>query len=520
MTESDNKTLLSSEDELFTFAGQEEIPAKPLHRGWKILVVDDEVGIHQVTRLLLGDFEYEGMGLELISAYSESEAKIQLEKHPDIAVVLLDVVMGNDESGLNLVKYIREQLKNRIIRIVLRTGQPGQAPEKTVIVNYDINDYKLKTELTADKIYVTMVSALRSYKDMHTLENHKKTLERMIDATTSLFLNRKIPDFIQSVGQQYKNVLTDEYMLDETVISGISFNIIEGEFLAFTCTGDFVGCEGKLASDILDHTCLELMQEAYVGKTKRYNQKYFVAYLHDEKGPGTMFFIQLNRVFNDWDRNLIEIFSATVQAAYMNLTLSQDVESTQRELIYALGELAEARSKETGNHVKRVAEYCRLFAEILGLSSQEIDLLAIASPVHDIGKLTIPDKILNKPGPLTTDEFETIKLHTSAGHDILSNSNKVILRTAAMIASQHHEKWDGSGYPLGLKEEEIHLFSRIVAMADVFDALGTDRVYKKAWPIEQVISYIVEQRGKHFDPVLVDVFLHYIDRFIEIKNTL
>lgn len=519
MFDDDERTIRANVDEILSFNEGEETLSEPIVKGWKVLIVDDDEGIHRVTHLLLGQFEYEGLGLDLISAYSEAEAKIQLNNNPDVAVVLLDVVMGNDESGLNLVRYIREVLKNRLIRIVLRTGQPGQAPEKKVIVNYDINDYKLKTELTADKIYVTMVSALRSYKDMWTLEKHKKTLERMIDATTTLFLNRKIPDFIQDVGEQFKNILSDHEILDETKISGISFNIIEGEFLAFSCSGEYAGCEGKLASVLLDVESLDLLQHAYLERTKKYTANRFVAYLNDEKGPGTMFFIRLNREFNDWDRNLIEIFSATIQAAYMNLTLSRDVDSTQRELIYALGELAEARSKETGNHVKRVSEYSKLLGELLELTSQEIELLAIASPVHDIGKLTVPDAILNKPGPLNAEEFEIIKLHASAGHDILSSSNKIILRTAAIIASQHHEKWDGSGYPQGLREEEIHLYGRIVALADVFDALGSDRVYKKAWPIEQIISYMLEQRGHQFDPLLVDIFIKHIDRFIEIKNT-
>jgi len=203
----------------------------------------------------------------------------------------------------------------------------------------------------------------------------------------------------------------------------------------------------------------------------------------------------------------------------MNLNLSQDVESTQRELIYALGELAEARSQETGNHVKRVTEYSKLLAQLIGLSTQDIELLTIATPVHDIGKLTIPDAILNKPGPLDVDEFEIIKSHASAGYDILSNSNKIILKTAALIANQHHEKWNGQGYPQGLKEEEIHLFGRIVALSDVFDALGSDRIYKKAWPIEKITSYIVEQRGEQFDPLIVDIFLQHIDKFLEIKNT-
>jgi len=278
-----------NKDDLFLFAEHVE----PVHREsikkWKVLVVDDDEGIHQVTRLLLSEFEYEESGLELLSAYSEQEAKNVLNSHCDIAVILLDVVMGNDESGLNLVRYIREVLKNRLVRIVLRTGQPGQAPEKKVIVNYDINDYKLKTELTADKIYVTMVSALRSYKDMWTLENHKKTLERMIDATTNLFLNRKVTDFVQDVNKQFRAVLTDENDIDDKEISGLSLNIVEDEFWVFTGCGCFSGRVGQLASDFLGKEALDLIQAAYIGKTKKYTHDRFAAFLNDDKGPGTLF---------------------------------------------------------------------------------------------------------------------------------------------------------------------------------------------------------------------------------------
>ncbi|MBN2221349.1 MAG: HD domain-containing protein, partial [Vallitaleaceae bacterium] len=245
----------------------------------------------------------------------------------------------------------------------------------------------------------------------------------------------------------------------------------------------------------------------------------FVGYLHSEQGPGTLFYIQLSRTLNDWDRNMVEIFCATVKSAYINLVLSHDVESTQRELIYALGEVAEARSQETGYHVKRVSEYARLFGELLHLDASEIDLLALASPVHDIGKLTIPDAILNKPSSLTSEEFDIIKTHTTAGNEILKGSNRLILRTAALIAMQHHEKWDGSGYPIGLKGEEIHLYGRIVALCDVFDALSSNRVYKDAWPMEKIINYIGEQKGKQFDPNLVDLFLDHTQRFITIHDT-
>ncbi|MBN2221378.1 MAG: DUF3369 domain-containing protein, partial [Vallitaleaceae bacterium] len=321
-------------EELFIFAEEKKpsfIYEKTKKKPWKILIVDDEESIHQVTHLLLDHFEYQDAALEMYSAYSSEEAKELLKSHPDIAVILLDVVMGTEDAGLLLVHFIRNELKNHLVRIVLRTGQPGQAPERTVIVDYDINDYKLKTELTADKIYVTMVAALRSYHDLLSLENHKKTLERTIDATARLFSSRKISDLIQSINLEFNSVLVDEACQDTTNISAMTINIIDNEYIVSSTLGEFKGREGHLIKDFLDPFPIELIKIAHQKEHRQFATNSFVGYLHSEQGPGTLFYIQLSRTLTDWDRNMVEIFCATVKSAYINLVLSHDVESTQRE---------------------------------------------------------------------------------------------------------------------------------------------------------------------------------------------
>ena len=179
-----------------------------------------------------------------------------------------------------------------------------------------------------------------------------------------------------------------------------------------------------------------------------------------------------------------------------------------------------ACSEETGNHVKRVAEYSRIFATAYGLEPKEAELLKLASPMHDIGKIGIPDAILLKPGRLNEEEFCVMKSHTSIGHDMFNHSHRPILRAAAIIAHQHHEKWDGSGYPQGLKGEDIHIFGRITAIADVFDALGSERVYKKAWELDRIINLFKEERGKHFDPKLVDLFIENLPKLLQVRDDL
>ena len=199
-------------------------------------------------------------------------------------------------------------------------------------------------------------------------------------------------------------------------------------------------------------------------------------------------------------------------------SLNDEITNTQKEIIYTMGEIAETRSKETGHHVKRVAEYSKLLALKLGLPKEEAELLKLASPMHDIGKVGIPDAILNKPGKLTFEEFEVMKTHAQIGYEMLKHSNKPILQTASIVARDHHEKWNGKGYPRGLKGDDIHIYGRITAVADVFDALGSDRAYKKAWEDERIFNLFKEERGEHFDPKIIDIFFENLDEIFEIRN--
>jgi len=200
------------------------------------------------------------------------------------------------------------------------------------------------------------------------------------------------------------------------------------------------------------------------------------------------------------------------------MQLSIEIEDTQKEVLIRMGELAETRSKETGNHVRRVAEYSKILAQEIGLNESMVEILYMVAPMHDIGKVAIPDAILNKPGKLTPDEFEVMKRHATIGYDMMRASSRELLHAASIVAHQHHEKWDGSGYPAGLKGEEIHIFGRITALADVFDALGSERVYKPAWEIERILSFFEQQSGRHFDPKLVQIFLEKKESFLEIRD--
>ena len=223
----------------------------------------------------------------------------------------------------------------------------------------------------------------------------------------------------------------------------------------------------------------------------------------NEQGEAAVFSVQ------DLERlSLTAVYSAkTVESAMLNMEL----EATQREIIHILGEVSEYRSQETGDHIQRVAEISYMLAQFLGLPENEVERILLAAPMHDLGKVGIPDAILNKPGRFTDDEYAIMKTHSEIGYNMLHNSKRKLLRFAADIARSHHERWDGRGYPKGLAAEEIPLAGRICAVADVLDALSSPRCYKQPWPEEKVKEEFVKQRGAQFQPELVDVLMEHWD---------
>jgi putative two-component system response regulator len=212
-------------------------------------------------------------------------------------------------------------------------------------------------------------------------------------------------------------------------------------------------------------------------------------------------------------RNIIEVRLLYKQIKNQNASLEQqvndrikEIRDTRLEAIQRLAIAAELRDAGTGKHIYRMSRYCQLLARAIGFSKEQGELLLTTSPLHDIGKIAIPDSILLKPSSLEPHEFEIIKTHTTLGAKMLSGSDSVFLRMAEMIALTHHEKWDGTGYPQALKDEGIPLVGRICAVADVFDALSSARPYKKAWTFDDTMDEITLLKGKHFDPKLVDAF--------------
>ncbi len=224
--------------------------------------------------------------------------------------------------------------------------------------------------------------------------------------------------------------------------------------------------------------------------------------------------------YNDIIKDINEVLQKEVMRKTKKLREAlQLAKEAEYEMVLKFGIISEFRDEETGAHIRRISSYARLFGQLLDLPEEEQNLLSYASPLHDVGKIGIPDNILKKPGPLTPEEFEVIKLHTTIGAKILSSDPRFITLSAGkVIAEQHHEKWDGSGYHRGLKGEDIHLYARIIAICDVFDAMTSDRVYRPAFTVEQSIDIMKKGRGNHFDPNLFDIFINNLSQFLDIRE--
>jgi len=456
--------------------------------GWKVLLVDDEPEVHEVTRLVLGNFRFEDRPLQILSAMSAAEAKEHLSENDDIAVIFLDVVMESDQAGLALVDYIRTVLGNRNIRIVLRTGQPGQAPEHEVITKYDINDYKEKTELTAQKLATTLFASLRSYRDIMTIEANKRGLERVIAASAHIFSHEKTAEFASAVLSQLATLIGLDRgalycKIDES-------DRPQGEHILITAaTGDYSRYVAKPADETLPSHVLATLHAAQAQKRHQFRPDHYVLYFTDSQKTESLLYVGEAWNLSELDYKLVEVFCTNVSIGFENLHLNQELFDSQLEMIFLLAGAAESLARE------------------YGLDERTCDALRYASPLHDIGKIGIPDAILNKPGPHTDEEGTIMKRHAEIGYQMLNQSKRDILKLAAEIAQSHHENWDGSGYPRGLSGEAIPISGRITMLADVFDALGSQRCYKEAWQSQEIRDFIVAQKGRKFDPQLVQILL-------------
>lgn len=510
------------EDDVIVYAGEDgESPSSlPLatqyRKPWKILVVDDEEDIHKITQITLKGYTFKDREAELLSAYSKKEAQQILENENDIALILLDVVMEEEDSGLLLVEFIRKILNNKLVRIVLRTGQPGKAPENEVITRYDINDYKTKPEFTAQKLFTTVTACLRAYDNLKSIQQNAEGLEAIVHSSNLVFKNQSFQELTSSILERLQTIFFTD--CTDQVNSAYLIGLPNSSILMMSGTGEYQNMAGRQINEVMPPPVVDaVIKYSKKGGEQFFGNEYLGVFRSKEGFSSVLYFDQCSHL-SPVQKKLVRVFSNNIAIGIDNVSLSREIINTQKEVILTLGEIVETRSLETAHHVTRVAEICFNLALMSGMDEKDCDLIRLASPMHDVGKIGVPEAILNKPGKLTSEEFEIVKTHAQIGYEILKKSNRSIMQAAAIIALQHHEKWDGSGYPKGLAGEDIHIFGRIAAIADVFDALSHERCYKEKWSLDRIVNFFETETGNHFDPVLVEIFLSHLDIFEEINN--
>jgi response regulator RpfG family c-di-GMP phosphodiesterase len=505
--------LIFADEESPSADSATKTPKKP----WCILLVDDDAEVHAVTRLALKGFEFQGSELELLSAHSGQAGREVFQLRDDIALAIVDVVMETDHAGLDLVHYVRNTLENHRTRLVMRTGQPGQAPEDRVIREFDIDDYKEKTDLTIQKLRTLLYSKLRAYRDLCIIEYQRDGLARVLGATAMVQTAESLTVFATAVLDQ----LTSLLHLDRSALYCIvlpNADSGENETKTIAATGDFVQYSTNQTCADLPDIVSQRFKEVFAKKSAQHFDDAYVLYTNAKNGGGNLLYLKHATELSKMDRQLLEIYTQSVAITFDNINLQEHLRETQKELVYTLADAVEARTQKTGAHVKRVSLSCELLARLYGLPEAQTLLIKNASPLHDIGKVAIPDSILHKPGKLNAEEWALMQQHAQFGLDILKRSNRALMKLAAEIALSHHERWDGTGYPNGLSGMAIPVSGRITALADVFDSLGSRLSYKEPWSQDLVEKTIREASGKQFEPALVDLLLANLDTFSALRE--
>lgn len=497
----------------------------------RILVVDDEVVIRELLTDILSD---EGYRVDI--AENGTAALERLEADNGYVLLFTDIMMPGMD-GIELIQRARA-LAPTLVPIVMT----GYATIETAraAVTAGAYDYVLKP-FNLSEIKMAVSNAL----DRHRLSEENARLHEITDLfniserIAKIRDEDRLLDFLIEIAA--KRVDAERASLMLVGPDGSTLEIARGLGLPEEFIGRRVPIDSTISGWVAENQLPLFVSDIskmpdVVRMGFRLNDPSFISVplerksvsiddpgISDRKHSEVIAVLNVSakgsgRAFAQSDLKALNILANHAAAALENVRLIRDIEDAQREVIYTLGEIVETRSRETGNHVNRVAEYCRLLALRCGLSKTQSDILRLAAPLHDVGKVGIPDAILNKPGKLTPEEFSVIKTHCQIGYDMLRKTKGSVLQAGALIAYQHHEHFDGNGYPQGLRGKEIHIFGRIAGIADVFDALGVERVYKRAWALDAILDYFRENRGKQFDPELVDIFLNSLNEILAIRD--
>jgi response regulator RpfG family c-di-GMP phosphodiesterase len=535
---------LMNTDDWLVFDDEQEEAERPLEQGsyWTILIVDDDPEIHTVTQLVLSNFHWKGLPLKFYHAYSAKEALEVLGEHDDIAVALVDVVMESDDAGLQLISAIRDQLGNHKIRLILRTGQPGSINESELIREYEINDYKNKTELTGAKLDTLLCTSLRTYNDLDRLEQQQTQLKSLVTHSPNLLAGLSKQDFCASTLETL-TTLVDLGSQGSSPCAGISFIQKKEGIEVLSYTQKFAHLSGYRKIEELPQGLVQLLhhcrqssrQNSGFQETPTIDNTSKISHQQHNRvitsGPCNLieltedafnqyyFYLENLTPLNQEAVRLLDAFALSMSEFFHEKTLHHEINEGLQELLFLACEAIEQRGQRSSHHTWRVALMSAELASQLGMNKDEVEMIKIAASVHDLGKIAVPKSILEKPNQLDGNEWQTIHKHAEIGSTLLGEHSKQLLRYATTIALQHHERWDGSGYPNQLKGEAISLLGRITAVADAFDAMVNPSPYREPKSLEQALDEMRLQSGRQFDPKVLRAFEASIDTMLSIQLT-
>jgi response regulator RpfG family c-di-GMP phosphodiesterase len=498
----------------FAFADESETVASSEKVAWKILIADDEPDVHVATKLVLRDFCFQDRGIEFLDAYNGNEACEILRQNPDTAVVFLDVVMETEDAGLRAVKRIREELGNQMVRIILRTGQPGHAPEEHVVLNYHINDYKSKSEMTAKKLFTSIVSALRSFQDLQTIESSRRGLVKVLDAASNMdFRSRNL--FVSGLLMQLGSLLD----IGENDLILIRRGEVDGNDIIMAACGSFDPFIGEPVKDVLDAESIERITQAFSTRTTHVDQKRSIYLVPLPNAIEVAVYVGGARRISETELALIDIFCMKIVLAYDNFEFVEQSRQDQNAEIALLARLTAhadylpvSYAVNRGRLSRDIAVRMKEKGSGRTMEGRLPEMLERAAMLADIGNYGISSSILDRPAGLSPDEMTLVRSHPELGASMLQEvlaevTGGRVVSLSREVALSHHERFDGSGYPQGLAGANIPLAGRIVAVADCFMALSSVRPWRTAYSHEQAVDMIKQGAGKHYDPEVVDAFV-------------
>ncbi|RUO65627.1 Response regulator receiver domain-containing protein [Pseudidiomarina planktonica] len=484
----------------YMFADEPAVQAKKLPEDyWKVLIVDDEPEVHAVTKLALSDFSFLGRGLKFYSAYSGEEARELVNEHPDAAIVLLDVVMETDDAGLQVARYIREEVHNRFPRIILRTGQPGQAPERTVIINYDINDYKSKTELTAQKLFTTVMSSLRSYRDIMSIDQSRQGLEKVIAAATNLYALQSMESFVDGLVQQLSWVLGGAR---ETFYAVADRTGRSDKFEVKAAYGrDSDEALGQAIRSVLPRDALAEVDQVVRAQSVYYGEDFALAYCRSNSQPqGALLFLRgFSRTLTEDDKHLLQLFAENVQVAHDNVISWQDAD---RFLATMADEwMTELSGGESARASNPVASLAHQLSE--GVKHKDTTHVMAATRLYHQAEGMFQQ--LQQENTAATIAICQQRINRSLR--ALSESKHPATQMAYLALRERSERWDGMGLPSGKEGAQIAMTSQIIQLAGLLgnwlqQELGEDAI----------LARLDSERGRYFAPELLDyIQSHFAD---------